>query len=126
MKMISHKRRKMDKIKGNWVENFIIKKNIKQQKFQSVIYKIKSSKFFKFKNIWKVQKKIKGRYLFWKKVWFRKKNKVYYRAYSIYIEFNKFRSHTTSTQIREKLFEIFENIKISVGIIYKILKNNDF
>ena len=32
----------------------------------------------------------------------------------------------TSTQIREKLFEKFEDIKISVGTIYKILKNNDF
>ena len=32
----------------------------------------------------------------------------------------------TSTQIREKLFENFEDIKISVGTIYKILKDNDF
>ena len=32
----------------------------------------------------------------------------------------------TSTQIREKLFEKIENIKISVGTIYKILKDNDF
>ena len=32
----------------------------------------------------------------------------------------------TSTQIREKLFEIFEDIKISVRTIYKILKDNDF
>ena len=30
------------------------------------------------------------------------------------------------TQIREKLFENFEDIKISVGTIYKILKDNDF
>ena len=32
----------------------------------------------------------------------------------------------TSTQIREKLFENFEDIEISVGNIYKILKDNDF
>ena len=32
----------------------------------------------------------------------------------------------TSTQIREKLFENYEDIKISVGTIYKILKDNDF
>ena len=32
----------------------------------------------------------------------------------------------TSIQIREKLFEKFEDIKISVGTIYKILKDNDF
>ena len=32
----------------------------------------------------------------------------------------------TSTQIREKLFENFEDIKISVETIYRILKNNDF
>ena len=32
----------------------------------------------------------------------------------------------TSIQIREKLFENFEDIKISVGTIYKILKDNDF
>ena len=32
----------------------------------------------------------------------------------------------TSTQIREKLFENFEDIKISVETIYKILKDNDF
>ena len=31
----------------------------------------------------------------------------------------------TSTQIREKLFENFEDIKISVGTIYKIIKDND-
>ena len=31
----------------------------------------------------------------------------------------------TSTQIREKLFKKFEDIKISVGTIYKILKDND-
>ena len=28
--------------------------------------------------------------------------------------------------MREKLFEKFEDIKISVGTIYKILKDNDF
>ena len=32
----------------------------------------------------------------------------------------------TSIQIREKLFENFEDLKISVGTIYKILKDNDF
>ena len=32
----------------------------------------------------------------------------------------------TSTQIREKLFKKFEDIKISVGTTYKILKDNDF
>ena len=32
----------------------------------------------------------------------------------------------TSTQIKEKLFEKFEDIKINVGTIYKILKDNDF
>ena len=32
----------------------------------------------------------------------------------------------TSTQIRENLFENFEDLKISVGTIYKILKDNDF
>ena len=32
----------------------------------------------------------------------------------------------TTTQIREKLFENFEDIKISIGTIYKILKDNDF
>ena len=32
----------------------------------------------------------------------------------------------TSTQIREKLFENFEDIKICIKIIYKILKDNDF
>ena len=32
----------------------------------------------------------------------------------------------TSTQIREKLFEKFEDIKINVGTIDKILKDNDF
>ena len=32
----------------------------------------------------------------------------------------------TSTQFRENLFEKFEDIKISVGTIYKILKDNDF
>ena len=30
------------------------------------------------------------------------------------------------TQIREKLFENFEDIKINVGTLYKILKNNNF
>ena len=32
----------------------------------------------------------------------------------------------TSTQIREKLFEKIEDIKISVGTINKIIKDNDF
>ena len=32
----------------------------------------------------------------------------------------------TSTQIREKLFEKFEDIKIRVGTTNKILKDNDF
>ena len=32
----------------------------------------------------------------------------------------------TSIQIRENLFETFEDIKISVGTIIKILKDNDF
>ena len=32
----------------------------------------------------------------------------------------------TSTQIREKLYENFEDIEISFGTIYKILKDNDF
>ena len=32
----------------------------------------------------------------------------------------------TSTKIREKLFEKFEDININVGTIYKILKDNDF
>ena len=43
-----------------------------------------------------------------------------------YTEFNKYLSSITSSQIREKLFDYFEDIIISVGTIYKILKNNDF
>ena len=32
----------------------------------------------------------------------------------------------TSTQIRENQFENFDDIKISIGTIYKIFKDNDF
>ena len=53
-------------------------------------------------------------------------NQVYRRVYSKYTEFNKYWSCITSTQIWEKLFENFENIKICVGTINKIFKDNDF
>ena len=44
----------------------------------------------------------------------------------MYTLFNKFLSQYNCTQIGEKIFENFDDIKISVGTIYKVLKNNDF
>ena len=86
---------------------------------------IKSNESFKNNNIWELQKIWKIVFIL-KKVWLRKENQVYWRAYSIYIKFNKYWFKHNFSKIREKIFEKFEDIRISVGTIYNILKDCNF
>ena len=123
--MISRQRRKMDKIKGNEQRTSILESYIKQGKSPSEIYKSNLMNLSR-STIFERCKRYKEDISFERKSGSGRKSKYIDEHIQYILNLINTDPSITSTQIKEKLFENFEDIKISVGTIYKILKDNDF